>query len=327
MMLDTDQVRCFDELGRTLPCFGSGQDAAVPKPPPPPGGRFAADGGTVTDRLTGRVWVQNASLSPFPLSFPEAVAFVDGLNADGAFGIRSWRLPERRELFSLVSHERIRPSLPEGHPFEEVFHGYYWTGTTCARLPDQAWFVHLGGGRVYRGMKHQSYMVLPVSGNGSGSPAAGHRFSWRASLLRDRLAARTWRFSDRRPEEGVTWVEALAWVDALNREGEGGHGDWRLPNIRELESLCDTGRHTPATAFDGWGNGFPDGLWSATTSVFEPRYAWVFYPRDGAVGVGFKVGPEFHPAAVRTDPRTPPGAPGPQEGGRRRRCRSAAPSP
>jgi hypothetical protein len=31
---------------------------------------------------------------------------------------------------------------------------------SCARLPNQAWYIHLGGARVFKGMKHGSYMVL-----------------------------------------------------------------------------------------------------------------------------------------------------------------------
>jgi hypothetical protein len=49
------------------------------------------------------------------------------------------------------------------HPFDNVFTGYCWTADSCCRLPDQAWYVHLGGGRVHRGMKHGSCLVWPVS--------------------------------------------------------------------------------------------------------------------------------------------------------------------
>ena len=31
-----------------------------------------------------------------------------------------------------------------------------------------------------------------------------------------------------------------------------------------------------------------DVYWSSTTSVYEARYAWALYTRDGMVGVGFK---------------------------------------
>jgi hypothetical protein len=80
-----------------------------------------------------------------------------------ARGYDRWQLPTRRLLFFLISHQYENPSLPKGHPFENVFTGYYWTGETCRWLPDQAWYGHLGGSRIHRGMKHGSYMVWPLS--------------------------------------------------------------------------------------------------------------------------------------------------------------------
>jgi hypothetical protein len=84
----------------------------------------------------------------------------------------------------------------------------------------------------------------------------------------------------------------------LNSADPTGRCRWRLPNIRELESLVALTRHSPALD-PGHGFGLvPDGCWSATTSVYEPSYAWVLYPQDGAIGVGFKAGAEFCAWAV-----------------------------
>lgn len=124
--------------------------------------RFDSSEWTVTDRKTGLVWARNAGLSEFPLTWKEAFSFVDDMNRNRYAGYSNWRLPNRRESFSLVSHSRVNPSLPEDHPFANVFHGYYWTANTCARLPGQAWYVHFGGAKMYRGMKDASNMVWPV---------------------------------------------------------------------------------------------------------------------------------------------------------------------
>ena len=61
-------------------------------------------------------------------------------------------MPARSELFGLVSHARINPALQREVPFENVFPGYYWTRSTCSRWEDQAWHLHLGGAREFRGM-------------------------------------------------------------------------------------------------------------------------------------------------------------------------------
>jgi hypothetical protein len=102
-------------------------------------------------------------------------------------------------------------------------------------------------------------------------------------------------------ERPLKWEAALATIDTLNGQKVGGYANWRLPNIRELESLVDLSRHSPALPADLPFAQVADGYWSSTTSIYEKRYAWVFYPRDGAVGVGYKPLPEFCAWAVRRD--------------------------
>jgi hypothetical protein len=76
----------------------------------------------------------------------------------------------------------------------------------------------------------------------------------------------------------------MAAVEGLNQKANGTR--WRLPNINELESLVDCGRHNPALPS---GHPFTDvreGYWSSTTSRFEPDWAWALYLKKGAIGVG-----------------------------------------
>jgi Protein of unknown function (DUF1566) len=64
----------------------------------------------------------------------------------------------------------------------------------------------------------------------------------------------------------------------------GRHTDWRLSNLRELESLVNFNSRSPALSLDYLFDGIADGYWSSTTSVYDSRYAWVLYTRDGASG-------------------------------------------
>ncbi len=45
-----------------------------------------------------------------------------------------------------------------------------------------------------------------------------------------------------------TWPEAFKFVRQMNDEKQLGRNDWRVPNIRELESVTDTTGHSPAIA-------------------------------------------------------------------------------
>ncbi len=305
MLTLTDQTTCFDAGGRVIDCKGSGHDGDGKKPDnAAEKNRFMIFDDSVTDQWTGCVWHIRAGLSEFPLTWNEAFAFVEKMNRPGGPSSHKWRLPSRRELFSLISHQNINPALPADHPFMDVFNGYYWTRTECARISEQAWYVHLGGGKVYRGMKYASYMVWPVAG-----PSLEPKFRNAERFLRpddqtpdqvyDRITRRFWYMGKKLPSIAVSWEEAIRAAGRLNEDSSFPGDNWRLPNIRELDSLVDLTRHSPAFADIIPINDARAGFWSSTTSVYEPRYAWVLYALDGAIGVGFKPKVDFHMIAVR----------------------------
>jgi len=295
--------------------------------------RFLIKDRMAVDSRSGLAWPIDAALGEFPMTWREALAFVDDLNRRCWAGFEDWHLPNRRELFSLVSHSRINPSLPAGHPFVNVFSGYYWTGTTCSRLPDQAWYVHMGGARVFKGMKHGFYMVWPVrsdapsdgwpyrtgqracydeenmplacAGGGqdgalrAGRPWPEPRFDVREDGVLDRLTGLIWDRSACRAPAPLDWESACEMAAAANRERYCGHDTWRLPTVREMESLCDLGTHSPALPVGHPFENVRSDYWTSTTSRYESTYAWVIYLQDGAVGVGFKSGAAFDVWLVR----------------------------
>jgi hypothetical protein len=85
----------------------------------------------------------------------------------------------------------------------------------------------------------------------------------------------------------------------MNAQHMLGFEDWRLPMIRELESLTDMGRHSPALPEGHPFEHMKKWYWSSTTSAYEPAYAWGLYLVDGGVGVGYKSKAEFFVWAVR----------------------------
>ena len=296
--------------------------------------RFKADKHTVVDTSTGLMWVKNAGLMAFPLTWQEALDGVKELNKSGYNGFKDWKLPNRRELFSLMSHEKINPSLPEDHPFDNVFAGYYWTSTTCARLPDQAWYLHLGGAKVYRGMKHGSYLVWPVRVYGSAeSPilptlqkfcydengkmidcrnsgqdgefqtgfkmTPAPRFEVLDEVIKDRVTGLSWTRQANSTEVPLDWESAFEVASQMNDQKRHGYRDWRVPTVRELEGLTDMDRHSPSLPQNHPFSDVQEFYWSATTSMYNPDYAWVLYMKDGAIGVGHKRLPEFYLWLVR----------------------------
>ena len=302
ILLRTDISACFDAKGETTACPGSGRDAAYGVLDQR--GRFTVDGPLVHDALTGAVWLRDANPESFPLTWEEARAVTARMTAQKAHGLGDWQLPTRRALFSLVSHDAVNPSLPSGHPFTNVFTGYYWTSESCNRLPAQAWHIHLGGGRVVKANKTDASLVwpvcLPVTGAGALPPAArAARFAPERGLALDTLTGLYWSLDADAARRPLRWEEAIAFVEELNAKNWLGCADWRLPNVRELESLADLSADSPALAPGHPFTGVREGYWSSTTSIYEPRYAWTLYTRDGMVGVGFKADPEFYCWPVR----------------------------
>ncbi|MDD5403284.1 MAG: DUF1566 domain-containing protein, partial [Sulfuricella sp.] len=114
-----------------------------------------------------------------------------------------------------------------------------------------------------------------------------------------RLTGLCWRRDADIARQPASWDEALAAVARLNQAGTGKQGPWRLPNINELESLVDCARHSPALPSGHPFEAVQAAYWSATTSAFEPDWAWALYLEQGAVGVGQKRGRHFSVWAVR----------------------------
>jgi len=75
-----------------------------------------------------------------------------------------WRLPNRRELRSLMAYETKKTALPAGHPFENVFLGWYWSSTSSCFEPDWAWALYFNKGATGVGFKQErGFHLWPVA--------------------------------------------------------------------------------------------------------------------------------------------------------------------
>src|SRR5262245_54047278 len=100
------------------------------------------------------------------------------------------------------------------------------------------------------------------------------------------------------------------WLDDINSEGgtgHAGHQDWRIPNVRELQSIVDYGRcnscGSDTAAIDPiFGPTAASGYWSSTTSANFPSGAWDVVFSVGSDGAFGKDGSLFV-RAVRGGPK------------------------
>ena len=131
------------------------------------------DNGTVTDNLTGLVWLKDANCDGAK-GWAAAMAWVLTLKDDNTMCANTqlndssvagqWRLPTIKELSSLVDAGKSNPALPSGHPFTGVQSNDYWSSTTSAANTSNAWIVYLYDGNVYAGDKASTVSVWPVRG-------------------------------------------------------------------------------------------------------------------------------------------------------------------
>ena len=63
--------------------------------------------------------------------------------------------------------------------------------------------------------------------------------------INDKATGLMWTKDD--SKEGLNWEDALNWVQQKNSENYLGHDDWRLPNVKELQSIVDYTRSPQAT--------------------------------------------------------------------------------
>ena len=165
----TGQTTCYDDLGTEIPCTGTGQDGDIQAGVDWPSPRFTDNGdGTVTDNLTGLVWMDDANCWGTEM-WANALGDCNTL-ASGSCGLTDgssagdWRLPHIQELNSLVDLGNYDPALPSGHPFSNVQSFSYWSSTTYALWADYAWAAGLLNGYVDGWGKDYYYSVWCVRG-------------------------------------------------------------------------------------------------------------------------------------------------------------------
>lgn len=128
------------------------------------------DNAKLIDLVTGLMWMRSAETPAIGectggrMTWQEALDYIACINSMEYLGCSDWRLPNRKELYSLIDHSMYNPALPSDHTFGGVQLAKYWTSTTYAYDTSEAWMVSMQYGDLSPWGKSYTCYVWPVRG-------------------------------------------------------------------------------------------------------------------------------------------------------------------
>ena len=151
-----DKMASLPRTGQTL-SYASGDDYSAKAGVAWPSTRFTDNqNGTVTDHLTGLIWLKNAGCLN-PTDWSTALTAANQL-ASGTCGLTDssikgqWRMPNINELESLVDVSQMNPAVSASAPFTTInLTNAYWSSTTYTAGPGNAMAIRFTDGRWING--------------------------------------------------------------------------------------------------------------------------------------------------------------------------------
>lgn len=256
--------------------FAVGDDGDLQKGvtnPNPYASRFTHSGsGRYLDTRTGLEWYVSDGYNTY---WSSAINNCESADVGGA---TDWRLPNVREMLSLLDYGQSTPMLPEGHPFADWTNTVYWASTLSPHDTDYALTVNLNNGAVsvgHRGVSEYCFCLVrwitepsdiaavPKTGQilslvtgddgyyQKGVTVSGERFVDNGNgTVNDSQTGLMW-LKDAGAIGRTEWSNAVEVCESMHF---GSYSDWRLPNARELESLVSYSTNSPPVSPDVFDN-------------------------------------------------------------------------
>ena len=235
----------------------------------------------VQDNNTGLIWEVKSPVRG-DLNFCEdsythheaEARYIKNLNKKKYGGFSDWRLPNKDELRSIIDYGRTGPAVDTWY-FPNTKSDFYWTSVAYKMQKPFIWgiFFGLGSGICYAPSSERYVRAVRAGSSKIFGTSDVRRFTDNNDgTVSDAVTGLMWQKNEN---------ERMDWYSALNacREMQlAGHTDWRLPNLKELNSILNL------DYTDGWwyfkdffpAQGLtPPLLHYFSSTPYEGIYVWV----------------------------------------------------
>jgi hypothetical protein len=235
--------------------------------------------GIITDNVTGLMWQQ---VDGGQMTHENAIVYCDNLVLGG---YSDWRLPTPIEAFSILNHQNANPAINTTYFSSLTTPGaeYWWTSVFENNSTTKVWCTNAGGGignhpksetidaggtkrfnaRAVRNVTTPTTITNHFTDNGNGT-------------ITDNLTQLVWQ---KTPNPNVvTWEQALTYAEGLTI---GTTSDWRLPNIKELQSINNELTTNPSVFLPYFSNVGIHNYWSSTSLPNQTTKSWYWNTQFG----------------------------------------------
>jgi hypothetical protein len=268
LLPDTGQTTSYTST------FGEDHDYSVNVP------SFTNNGnGTITDNVTQLMWQRTDGGE---MTIENSIIYCNTLNLGGYSG---WRLPTPMEAMSILNLQKNNPALDVVY-FPSTGAEYWWTNTFQVGDISKVWCTNSGGGignkpkaETISAGGTKSYHVRAVRDITTPTILPNHFTDNGNGTITDNVTQLVWQKVP--STTAVTWEQAIAYAESLTLASA---SDWRLPNIKELQSLNIESSSSPSVNTTYFSTIGIHNYWSSTTLLPNPANltgAWYWNTQFG----------------------------------------------
>ncbi|WP_396171054.1 DUF1566 domain-containing protein [Flavobacterium sp.] len=273
----TKSILLLPDTGQTTSytnTFGEDHDYSINAP------SFTNNGnGTITDNVTKLMWQQTDGGE---MTVENATLYCDNLVLGG---FSDWRLPTPMEAMSILNLQKNNPAMDVVY-FPSTGAEYWWTNTFQVGDISKVWCTNSGGGIGNKPKAEtigaggtKSYHVRAIRDITTPTILPNHFTDNGNGTIIDNVTQLVWQ---KMPNANLfNWEQAITYAEGLTLASA---TDWRLPNIKELQSLNMESTSSPSVNTAFFSTIGVHNYWSSTTLLPNPNNlttAWYWNTQFG----------------------------------------------